>query len=256
MGTNKVNSIIKSCKDCFIAQLVNSTCSTLTDDDQRLLWAHSDLVQVKAGKSIDGHIGGVPAIVSVCAGSVGVRYGLSDGRQAISTLYSPGDIIDLRDLPADTHSKVIALTDAFLCLHDSEAFETLVRRNQSLSAIHYRNIRKQLRRSEARCLDLARKTPVERVATFLMDRSGQETRPPDRPVTLHTFEKRADIADYLGLQPETLSRVLARLQFEGFIKLVGRQIIVLQDPAGLAKIAQGGRPRLGHGPRQDRGALA
>ncbi len=256
MGTKRVNGTIKSCEDCFIAQLVNSTCSTLTEDDKRLLWNHSDLVQVKAGNSIDGHIAGVPAIVSVCAGSVGVRHGLSDGRQAISTLYSPGDIIDLRDLPCDSHCKVVALTDAFLCLHDSEAFETLVRRNQALSAIHYRNIRNQLRRSEARCLDLARKTPVERVATFLMDRYGQDTQPPDRPVTLHTFEKRADIADYLGLQPETLSRVLARLQFEGFIKVVGRQIIVLEDPAGLAKIAQGGRPRLGHGPRQDRGALA
>ncbi len=256
MGTMKVKGIIKSCEDCFIAQLVNSSCSRMTEDDKRLLWNHSELVKINAGNSIDGHIAGVPAVISVCSGSVGVRHGLSDGRQAISTLFSPGDIIDLRDLPAEAHSKVVALTDAFLCIHDSAAFETLIRRNQALSDIHYRNTLNQLRRSEARCLDLARKTPLERAATFLMDRYGQVSDDGNRPATLHMFEKRADIADYLGLQPETLSRALTRLQFEGFIKLVGRQIIVVEDPAGLAKIAQGGRPRLGHGPRQDRNALA
>ena len=119
MGTQRVKSVIKSCEDCFIAQLVNSSCSRMTADDKRLLWNHSEHVRVKAGNGINGHIAGVPAVISVCAGSVGVRYGLSDGRQAISTLYSPGDIIDLRDLPTETHSKVVALTDAFLCIHQT-----------------------------------------------------------------------------------------------------------------------------------------
>ncbi|MEM8686692.1 MAG: Crp/Fnr family transcriptional regulator [Pseudomonadota bacterium] len=187
MGTKKVKGIIKSCEDCFIAQMVNSSCSRMTEDDKQLLWNHSELVHVKAGEGIDGHGAGVSVVISVCAGSVGVRHGLSDGRQAISSLYSPGDIIDLRDLPAEAHSKVVALTDAFLCVHDSAAFETLLQRNQALSAIHYRNTRDQLRRTEARCLDLARKTPLERAATFLMDRYGHSADQPDRPVTLHMF---------------------------------------------------------------------
>ncbi len=241
---------IRSCQDCFIAELVDSSCSRMTPDDKRFLWNNSELVQVKNGKCIDGDKAGVPAVISVCAGSVGVRHALSDGRQAISTLYNPGDIIDLRGLPADAHSKVLALTDAFLCIHDTEAFETLTQRNAALSAIHHSNILSQLRRSEARCLDLARKTPMERAATFLIERYRQQSDRPERPGALRMFEKRADIADYLGLQPETLSRVLARLQLEGFIKLSGRQIIILEDPAGLAEIAQGGRPRLGN--RQSR----
>lgn len=236
---------IRSCEDCFIAELVDSSCSRMTPDDKRFLWNNSELVRVKGGKSIDGEKAGVPAVISVCAGSVGVRHALSDGRQAISTLYAPGDIIDLRGLPADAHSKVVALTDAFLCIHDSAAFETLTQRNAALSALHHSNLLNQLRRSEARCLDLARKTPMERVATFLVERYGQQSATPQRPGALRMFEKRADIADYLGLQPETLSRVLARLQLEGLIKLSGRQIIILEAPAELAEIAEGGRPRLG-----------
>ncbi len=241
-GDNGVKGI-RSCRDCLVAQLVDSHCSRMGQEDKQFLWRNSDLVRLRRGAIVNDKLPDAPSIITVSAGRVGSRHMLSDGRQVISTLYDPGDTIDLRGISPDANRKIVALTDASVCIHDSVAFETLIRRNAAQSAVVERNIRNQLQRSEARCLDLARKTPIERTATFLMEQYGRQVRSHTCPGSLRVLERRSDIADYLGLQSETLSRVLSRLQSEGFIRLTGRQTIELADPAGLERIAQGGRPR-------------
>jgi CRP/FNR family transcriptional regulator len=50
---------------------------------------------------------------------------------------------------------------------------------------------------------------------------------------------RSDIADYLGLTIETVSRTLTRLRSEGVIEIVSQSELLIKDPAGLERLAGG-----------------
>ncbi len=90
---------------------------------------------------------------------------------------------------------------------------------------------------------LGRKTARERVASFLMEMSRQ----PDCgtggsdlaglrvPLPMH----RLDIADYLGLTIETVSRMLTRLCREGLISIPTTTAVLLRDPTRLQAVADG-----------------
>ncbi len=91
----------------------------------------------------------------------------------------------------------------------------------------------------ARLRDLAtllgRKTAIERLASFLIGRIGEEEGP--RAIVLPM--SRREIADHLGLVIETVCRNLRQLKKQGLIGLDGNYEVVLRDPDALRHIAAG-----------------
>ncbi|MCR5881041.1 helix-turn-helix domain-containing protein [Phenylobacterium sp. J367] len=74
--------------------------------------------------------------------------------------------------------------------------------------------RRELERAQAHLLLLGRKTAQEKVAAFLL--AHAETQDEGRPVELPMG--RQDIADYLGLTIETVSRMLTQLQAQEIVE--------------------------------------
>ncbi|MGI9503239.1 MAG: Crp/Fnr family transcriptional regulator [Geminicoccaceae bacterium] len=93
--------------------------------------------------------------------------------------------------------------------------------------------------------DLAAKTPLERVASVLFEfrrwPEGQVSGR-DQPVVRIPM-RRTDIADYLGMKPETLCRAVRSLEQERLIRTLDADRILMADVIGLRRIANGGRPR-------------
>jgi CRP/FNR family nitrogen fixation transcriptional regulator len=90
-----------------------------------------------------------------------------------------------------------------------------------------------LKRARDHMVLLGRRTPQEKIAMFLLD-IARRLRKGDR------FElpmRRADIADYLGLTKETVSRTLTQMSRDGLIKLeaIGR-IVLLNDKTSLQQL--------------------
>ena len=91
-----------------------------------------------------------------------------------------------------------------------------------------------LRHAEDHMLLLGRKTALERVATFLLEMDRRLTAADIMALPMC----RRDIADYLGLTLETVSRALSCLHEKGFIDFLGqtqRQIVLCNRP-GLAQL--------------------
>ena len=91
---------------------------------------------------------------------------------------------------------------------------------------------------------LGRKTARERVASFLLARAAMATSCPIAPILSQHRRvalpmSRSDIADYIGLTIETVSRTLTRLKADRLIALPDAHSVDLLDPARLKLIADG-----------------
>lgn len=162
-----------------------------------------------------------------------------DGRRGITGFAYPGDLIGLgtAERYADTAE---AVTQATLRRHSRR--EVLARSSRSPEASEqlFRLMSEALSAAQSRVMVLSRMSAVERVAYFLLEvarKAGTE-----RHVRLPV--SRTDIADYLGMTIETVSRTLTRLKQAGLIALPSPQLVVLLQPGELRAIAESGEEHL------------
>ncbi len=87
---------------------------------------------------------------------------------------------------------------------------------------------------------LGRKTARERVASFLLMMAEREGRAGRRTDRIELAMTRSDIADFLGLTTETVSRTLSQLKQDGMIGIVGRGRVDLLRPESLVELRDAG----------------
>jgi CRP/FNR family nitrogen fixation transcriptional regulator len=157
---------------------------------------------------------------------------LSDGRRQVAEFFLPGDMFGLEagdehrtSAEAVVDCEVVAVRRAPLA--ERAMNDSIVGHKLWSLTLHH------LRRSEEHMLVLGRKNACERVAWFLIDMS---TRIP-APDRVELAMSRQDIADYLGLTIETVSRSMTQLQDEGLIELPSCRQVVLSDRASLEDMA-------------------
>ncbi len=141
-------------------------------------------------------------------GAVRIYRLLSDGRRQISAFHLAGEIFGFE--AGRTHH---FFAEA-ICATGVRARRTAFRQNEFASEILPVALL-DLVRAQEHLLVLGRQSAVERIAAFLMDMS-------ERQGGLRTIElpmSRTDIADYLGLTIETVSRVFSKLRQKGIVRL-------------------------------------
>ncbi len=169
-------------------------------------------------------------IYKVISGSVRTSKILSDGRRQIGAFYLPGDIFGLQS--DDEHSvSAEAITDVKVLVVNRCAFNTLAGRNTSIAQEIFAITSRDLRRMQKRILLLI-KSAQERVASFLLEMA--ERMPASNAIDLPMT--RQDIADYLGLTIETVSRTLTALETAAAIELRSSRRIVLRNRVALSRM--------------------
>jgi CRP/FNR family nitrogen fixation transcriptional regulator len=178
------------------------------------------------GSEVYGEKDPAEYVYQVKTGAVRSYKLLTDGRRQIGAFHLVGDIFGLENGGAHrfTAEAVIKTTVHFIrrrTLETAAEGNTVVARN--LLGMTTSN----LEHAENHMLLLGRKTSLERVAAFLleMDRRLTGARVMALPMS------RQDIADYLGLTLETVSRALSRLHQAGLLDFNGhkQREIVLRD---------------------------
>ena len=187
------------------------------------------------GQEIYGEDEPAKYIYRVTKGAVRACKRLLDGRRQIAAFYLPGDIFGIE--PGATHLMTAeAVIDTSVQLANWTSVHRASQTDVQVALELWTLASSNLKHAEDHMLLLGRKTSMERVAAFLLEMDGRLA-----GRELHTLPmSRLDIADYLGLRLETVSRVLGLLQREGILKCVGprQRAIMLKDRARLREFEQ------------------
>ncbi len=165
-------------------------------------------------------------LYKVVSGGVRTYKILSDGRRQIGGFYLPGDIFGLEF--ADEHSlSAEAITDTKVLVIKRSAITALAGRDASVGRQLFALTGRELYRVQDRIMLLI-KSAQERVASFLLEMSARVS----GANAIELPMSRQDIADYLGLTIETVSRTLTSLEDSAAIEvLTSRRIVLRNRPA-------------------------
>lgn len=174
---------------------------------------------------------------TITSGSVKVYKLLSNGRRQVTGFLQQGDFLGLAFNETYTYSAE-ALTDATLCRFSRRQFDSLLEAFPKMERRLLAIASNELAAAQEQMVMLGRKTAQERVASFLLGLSLRQERLGRDANAIRLTMTRTDIADYLGLTTETVSRTFTALRSEGCIELDGTTLVRVLDREALEDIAE------------------
>lgn len=230
-GREKTNN----CSSCSIRHL--AMCAALPMQGMHALEGRSDHLTLAPGAMLVREGEPRKGVFTVTSGALRRIRLLPDGRRLVAGFLMPGDFIGFSGAAHYRHS-IEAITDSILCAFSMKDMRELCQRFPTLEHELLERACVELDATRGNLMSLARMTPVERLAGFLLDMAARRQRQGyvDGQVVLPMT--RADIADYLGLTVETVSRSFTKLRQDGVIGADDPQRIKLLDRNRLEALAE------------------
>lgn len=226
------------CDQCAARRL--SVCASLADEGLARLAAVAETVTLSTGQTLVSD--GDPAryMFNITRGSLRLHRLLGDGRRQIVGFLFQGDLLGLATR-AFYQVEAEALEPLTACRFRRSAYDQLCESFPALGKALLERACHDLQAAQDQMVLLGRMTSGERFARFLLDLQARDLRNGGTGVTLRLSMTRADIADFLGLTTETVSRVVTRFRTLGLIALGAKGQITLLQPSALADYASGDR---------------
>ncbi|MFO1056004.1 MAG: cyclic nucleotide-binding domain-containing protein [Dongiaceae bacterium] len=225
------------CNHCEVREI--SVCGVLTAAEIERLRAILNTQHYEAGQIVIREGDSADSLFNVVSGTVRLYKLLPDGRRQITGFLLPGDFlgIALNDVYAYTAE---AVDTVHLCRFPRRRLEALLSEMPSLEHSLLGRAAGEIVLAQDQMLLLGRKTARERVASFLLMMAEREGRAGRRTDRIELAMTRSDIADFLGLTTETVSRTLSQLKQDGMIGIVGRGRVDLLRPESLVELRDAG----------------
>ncbi len=228
------------CQVCALYYDRGNFCAQLSETELLDLNAHSQFETIKRGTQIWDHVLDHWPILAIESGVMSLQQVLSDGRKTIAAFFMRGDIIDLRNSANRKIGNLIALSEVKVCRLAPESFEEIVRVNEVARVLVWDNLRDQAYRAITHSSDLAKKTSREKLAAFIFECANRNPQSHQRDMVEIPMRRR-DLAEYLGMQPETVSRTFKDLENKQIIRVSELSMVRILDVPALRRIANGAR---------------
>ena len=151
-----------------------------------------------------------------------------DGEEQVTGFYLPGEMIGLDSVSMKEYScSAVALERTTVCEIPLNKFEELSTQIPSLQHHFFSLMSKEIQESRQLTMLLSKNTAEERIASLLLSLSSRFQRRKLSGTEFKLPMSRSDIANYLGLAVETVSRVLTRFQQQSLINVQGRDVHIL-----------------------------
>lgn len=226
----------QACSQCGARAL--SICNSLDGADLQRLDALAERASFAAGEALIREGDEARNVFNITSGSVRVFKLLADGRRQITGFLFAGDFVGLAT--GDTYVfSAEAIEPVTACRFRKTEYRNMIRECPSLETALLERATHELAAAQNQMLLLGRKTATERIASFLLDLPAHDLARPMPAGHVHLPMSRSEIADYLGLTIETVSRVLSRLKTQGLLKLASLNEVVVMQPRKLRALAEG-----------------
>lgn len=177
-------------------------------------------------------------VYTVTRGALRLSKLLADGRRQVTGFAFPGDFLGVT--MEDEHPFTAeALGDVELCQFGRGRFDGFVDAHPHMERRLYSAAARELAAARDQLVLLGRKTATERLASFLLEMARHTEQIAGDPLRVFLPMSRTDIADYLGLRIETISRELGGLKSSGVIRMLGVHEFWIVDRERLEQNAAG-----------------
>lgn len=214
-------------------------CGALDAQQLVTLSKFSSKQRADPGEELIGESEAVETYSNVLSGVVKLTKTLSDGRQQIVGLQFAPDFLG-RPFKEESEIEAEAATEVLLCSFPKSTIERMMRESTALEHKLLEQTLRQLDEARSWMVTLGRKTAGEKVASFLLLIARYIDPTADPNTVSRSFDlplTRADIADYLGLTIETVSRQLTKLRSEGVIQIENNRHVTVENMARLERRA-------------------
>lgn len=223
------------CLGCAVRE--RAVCGVLEAAPLRAFKSTAPTVQYQVGDTVVFEDDEATNVYSLTAGLLRLSKLLPDGRRQIAGFLFPGDFLGIT-MEEEHAFTAEAVAPSTLCKFPRSRFDEFVAAHPELERRLYAVAAHELAAARQQLVLLGRKTATERVASFLLMLSsrcpaGRGSTEIDLPVS------RIDMADYLGLRIETVSREVSALKAARVIQLTSRQSFRIVDRGRLEQLAEG-----------------
>lgn len=168
------------------------------------------------------------AIAAVRAGTVKTYVLDPAGNEQVLGFFLPGEVIGLNAISQARYPcNAVALDTVMLCRFSFPKMALLASRLPGLQAQLFRLLSQDIGKAALLAGDYS---SAERLAAFLVSLSRRYEQRGFSPTRFHLTMARTDMANYLRLAPETISRVLRRFQDEGLVQVDRRELEIRDLP--------------------------
>lgn len=225
-----VLEISEKCGDCPIRH--RAICAKCDTDELAELERIKSYKVIKAGQPISWRGDDLTHFSSVVSGIATLNRTMEDGRTQMVGLLLPSDFIG-RPGRTTVEFDVTAISDVTLCRFERRPFEAIVEEVPHISQRMMEMALDELQAAREWMVLLGRKTAREKIATFL-EMVVRRSAVPGQPMQDHILPlTREEIANFLGLTLETVSRQLSQLKKEGVVAFKDRRQFTVMDLSAL-----------------------
>lgn len=239
--TNRISDLPRQATNCNSCRL-SSLCFPENLPSSAVA-AVSDLIRqrrpLSRGEPLFTAGGPFRAIYAVRSGSIKTSTVLANGDEHVCGFHLPGEILALDALASGTHvSTAVALETSSVCEIPYQALERL---GAELPSIHQRLLiimSREVYLERGLSQTLARRSAEQRLAVMLLSLSERFSERGQSSTRFRLPMSRYELANYLGLTPETMSRVFRRLHQQALVAADGKEIEI-KDLEALNFLADG-----------------
>ncbi len=215
-----------SCENCSLAELClprGLTGAALDELDRIVLRKRP----IERGQHLFRQGDEAGSLFAVRTGSFKTWLGSQDGEEQILGFYLPGELVGLDGLDGRRHHcSAVALETASVCEIPMTELEPLCGKLEPLRHALHELMGREIHRDHKLLLLLARRSAEGRLAGLLLSLSRRFAARGFSPRDFNLSMSRQDIANYLGLAVETVSRLFAHLQEEGLVEVDRRRVVI------------------------------
>ncbi|EHK52314.1 MULTISPECIES: Crp/Fnr family transcriptional regulator [Allomesorhizobium] len=213
----------------------HGVCGALDPDQLVALAKTSSRQKREPGVELIGNAEAIGSYSNVLSGVVKLTKSLSDGRQQIVGLRFAPDFLG-RPFKVESAINAEAATTVSLCTFPKGAIERMMKESPELQNRLLKQTLNELDAAREWMVTLGRKTALEKVASFLLMIARNIDPAVDPAARSACFDlplTRVDIADFLGLSDETVSRQFTRLRADGLIRIENKRYVTVDSVSRL-----------------------